>query len=139
VPDGGYQILVPLYTGGVSEWRRPADARGLDVIGVTSYLMDDDVTEASDDALVGRIEGYARKVGAHAVSPPERSRDPVAGLPAWQQTVEQPGPAGTYRYMATYVFDGWALIQVMCQYAGRAEQIAAACRKVLDTLRMREF
>jgi hypothetical protein len=130
-----YRIVVPLHALAASQWRIPQGPAGPDVIAVTSYVATDDSTGAGDDELVARVTGYARKVAATAASTPERTA--VAGYPALRQSIEQPRPdGGSFTYDAVYVFAGWYVVQVMCQYATARDQILTGCRTVLDTLRI---
>lgn len=139
VPSGftdtdDYRIAVPLHPVRTTRWVVPAGTRGLDVIAVTSYLLDADVSVEPEDRFPARIAGYADKVAAISSTPPVRTT--VAGHPAWQQRIVQPGESAPFRYDATFVFAGHFMVQVLCQYDQRPEQIGAACQEVLDTLRL---
>jgi len=60
-----YHVVVPLYSNGVSQWIVPDGGQGgLDVIGITSYLLDRDVSGASDRELGALVRDYAEKVTA---------------------------------------------------------------------------
>src|SRR5204862_5899495 len=48
VADDEYMIVVRLYPVFAAQWRRPAEVRGLDVIAVVSYVMDRDVSTATE-------------------------------------------------------------------------------------------
>ncbi|MEO3744078.1 hypothetical protein [Plantactinospora sp. B5E13] len=139
VPSGftdtdDYRIAVPLHPVRTTRWVVPAGTRGLDVIAVTSYLLDADVSVEPDDRFPARLAGYADKVAAISATPPVRTT--VAGHPAWQQSIVQPDDREPFRYDATFVFAGHFMVQVICQYDQRPEQISAACQEVLDTLRL---
>lgn len=139
VPSGftdtdGYQIVVPLHPVRTTRWVVPAGTRGLDVIAVTSYVLDADVSTEPEDRFPARVAGYADKVAAISSTPPVRTT--VAGHPAWRQSIVQPGESTPFRYDATFVFAGHFMVQVMCQYDQRPEQISTACQEVLDTLRL---
>jgi len=130
-----YHVVVPLYPNGVSQWIVPDGGQGgLDVIGITSYLLDRDVSGASDRELRELVRDYADKVDAVSTSEPEKST--VAGYPALTQSVKQPGRDNAFTYEATYVFAGPYLVHVMCQYDRQRAAIAEACASVLKTLRL---
>ena len=104
------------------------------MIAVTAYLLHADVSAGPEDRLTARLDTYARQVAATSASTPVKTT--VAGYPAWSQTLERPAGAESLRYDATFVFAGWHLVQVLCQYDGGREQIRSGCRRVLDTLRL---
>jgi hypothetical protein len=134
VPTGfafvtGYRILARLHRLGETRWVVPTGTQGLDVIAVTSYVLDDDIAE---DRFPEALRGYADQVAATSVTTPVPTT--VADYPALQQTVVQPSSTGPLTYDATFVFAGPNLIQVICQYDARPDMIKAACSTVLDTL-----
>jgi hypothetical protein len=129
-----YVINVPLHPLRATQWVVPEGTLGLDVIAVTSYVLDQDVTADPDERLTGRIAGYAAQVSAISATPPVKTS--VAGFPAFQQTVKQPSRTGPLTYDATFVFAGHFLVQVICQYDKQPDTIRSACRVVLDTLRI---
>lgn len=130
----GYRIVVPLHPLRTTRWVAPAGTRGFDVIAVTSYVLDADASIEPEDRMVARIARYAEVVAATTATPPVRAT--VAGFPAWQQTLEQPHEPAPLVYDATFVFAGNFLVQVICQYDERPDQIRTGCRTVLDTLRI---
>jgi hypothetical protein len=126
-----YRILVPLHPVRESQWVVPTGTSGLDVIVVTSYVLDRDV---ADDRYLETLTGYADKVAASSTTAPVRTT--VADHPAFQQTIVQPSSHGPLTYDATFVFAASNLVQVMCQHDNQPDVIAAACATVLQTLRI---
>jgi hypothetical protein len=140
-PDGfvaahDYTILAPLTPHHDTQWRVPGSAAGtgLDVLFVNSYVLDRGVGGESDGQLRDRIAGYAQLVHASQATTPSTAT--VAGLPAYQQHIEQPYGSTTLRYDTTFVFTDRYLVQVGCQWDQQRQAIGTACRTVLDTLRI---
>jgi hypothetical protein len=129
-----YRLVAPLHPVRDTQWVVPEGTAGLDVIAVTSYVLDEDVSAASDERLMARIAGYVDKVSAISATTPVKTT--VAGFPAFQQTVRQPSSMGPLTYDATFVFAGAFLAQVICQYDKTPDAVHAACDVVLETLRL---
>ncbi|BCJ36027.1 hypothetical protein Athai_35300 [Actinocatenispora thailandica] len=128
-----YTILVPLTPHGDAQWRVPSgEPEGLDVIFVESYVLSADSDRWSDARKRRQIHDWAGKV--HATRASEPTRATVAGLPAYQQRINQPDGDDTLRYDATFVFTGRFLVQVGCQWDQHPTLIRTACRQVLATL-----
>lgn len=142
MPDGftrvtNYAVAAPLYPVRETQWIVPSGAEGgLDVIAITSYVLDRDVSGESDNQLVARIQDYAQQVHATSTSAPAKTT--VADYRAFSQQVVQPhDPGGRFTYDATFVFSGPYLVQVICQYDHEQSTVARGCAAVLATLRLK--
>jgi len=130
-----YMILVPLTPNLRSQWRVPSGTNGYDVIFVNSYVLPRDTHGWSRSRLIEQVRGYARQV--HARNPDAAvGVTTVAGLPAYQQRVDQPDASDTLHYDATFVFFDQYLVQVGCQWRHRRSVVTTGCRTVLATLRI---
>jgi hypothetical protein len=128
-----YRILVPLGAHRETQWRVPAGTQGLDVIFVNSYVLDHDTDGWSTSRLTAQVRDYATTVAARRPAAPVTATT-VAGLPAYQQHIDQPDGSRTLHYDATYVFLDQFLVQVGCQWRHDRPTIEAGCRRVLSTL-----
>lgn len=118
------------------EFLIPTDALGqfdnLEVITITSYLMDVDVSDWPEERIIELVRRMVAGVGSPVVEP---ERTTVAGRPAYTLPVVEPSPLGRrHTYQATFIFDGTYLVQLQCQYERRQELIEQACAEVHESL-----
>lgn len=139
VEDYGYSSAVNLYPAPHQVVLIPVAAKedyaNLDVISVTSSLMDVDVTGRSDDALVSMVKGYTAKLKAEGTAP---AKTTVAGMTAFRTSIKQPRSAGGfYTYTATYAFAGTHLVEIDCQWEKQKAAVDTACAALTASVKVR--
>lgn len=136
---GGYAIRHPLFNRVAVGFYVPTGSHGGDLIVVASYVMDIDVTEESDEQLEGRVKEFTQKLATVSVGDPVKKV--IDGRRAWQLSITGDGIAsgttGVATYRATFIFDGQFMVEIGCQYRSYKGQVEAACRTLLDTVRVK--
>lgn len=100
---------------------------------VVSYLLDYDSSDKSSSELTSAVSEYGDQAGKTSDDEPQSTEE--LGFDAVTDHIVADGSDTKVEYDATYIFDGYYMIEVGCQYDAETETVTNACPELIDSLK----
>lgn len=105
---------------------------GLDVISIVLYRLPGPHLVDTRAQQVARIDSYNQKRSVEIKK--QLADTTVGGLPAFDESVVQPGDSHDYKYATWFVFGGAHLAQISCQFETQEQKVSDGCRQLLASM-----